>query len=114
MAVQRISQKLLRNIQRFLELIYIELDCPHMKEIRVNMEEIVLQGTECEQDIRMVNSYPSKVDPCSTKRQCSSRTVSSLHRSASAEQRWNLSSSIVSEDSCRASMASRWKRRSDL
>ena len=32
-----------------------------MKEIRVNMEEIVLQGDECEQDVRMVNSYPSKV-----------------------------------------------------
>jgi hypothetical protein len=58
---QRISQKLLRNIQKFLELIYMELDCPRMREIRVNMEEIVLQGTECEQDVRMVNSYPSKV-----------------------------------------------------
>jgi hypothetical protein len=32
-----------------------------MKEIRINMEEIVMQGDECEQDIRMVNSYPSKV-----------------------------------------------------
>ena len=39
----------------------MELDCPRMREIRVNMEEIVLQGTECEQDVRMVNSYPSKV-----------------------------------------------------
>lgn len=58
---QRISQKLLRNIQRFLDLIYIELNCPRMKEIRINMEEIVIQGTECEQDVRMVNSYPSKV-----------------------------------------------------
>lgn len=112
---QRISQKLLRNIQRFLELIYIELDCPHMKEIRINMEEIVLQGTECEQDIRMVNSYPSKVDaPCSTKRQCSSRTVSSLHSSARAEHRSNRPCSIFSDESCSASMASRWKRRSDL
>lgn len=41
----------------------MELDCPRMREIRVNMEEIVLQGTECEQDVRMVNSYPSKVCP---------------------------------------------------
>jgi hypothetical protein len=41
----------------------MELDCPRMREIRVNMEEIVLQGTECEQDVRMVNSYPSKVWP---------------------------------------------------
>ena len=58
---KRISQKLLRNIQKFLELIYMEIGCPHMKEIRINMEEIVLQGTECEQDVRVVNSYPSKV-----------------------------------------------------
>jgi hypothetical protein len=58
---KRISQKLLRNIQKFLDLIYIELKTPRMKEIRINMEEIVLQGDECEQDVRMVNSYPSKV-----------------------------------------------------
>jgi hypothetical protein len=58
---QRISQKLLRNIQKFLELIYLETGCSPMKEIRINMEEIVLQGTECEQDVRVVNSYPSKV-----------------------------------------------------
>lgn len=32
-----------------------------MKELRINMEEIVIQGDECEQDVRMVNSYPSKV-----------------------------------------------------
>jgi hypothetical protein len=60
---KRISQKLLRNIQKFLELIYAELKCPRMKEIRINMEEIVLQGEECEQDVRTVNSYPSKVTP---------------------------------------------------
>lgn len=60
---KRISQKLLRNIQKFLELIYVELKCPRMKEIRINMEEIVLQGEECEQDVRTVNSYPSKVAP---------------------------------------------------
>lgn len=58
---QRISQKLLRNIQKFLDLIYIELKTPRMKEIRINMEEIVVQGDECEQDVRTVNSYPSKV-----------------------------------------------------
>lgn len=59
--MQRISQKLLRNIQKFLELIYLELNCQRMKEIRINMEEIVLQGTDCELDVRTVNSYPSKV-----------------------------------------------------
>lgn len=61
MVWQRISQKLLRNIQKFLDLIYLELGTPRMKEIRVNMEEIVMQGDEGEQDVRMVNSYPSKV-----------------------------------------------------
>lgn len=60
---QRISQKLLRNIQKFLDLIYMELGTTRMKELRINMEEIVVQGDECEQDVRMVNSYPSKVMP---------------------------------------------------
>jgi hypothetical protein len=59
--LQRISQKLLRNIQKFLELIYLELGTQRMKDIRINMEEIVMQGDEGEQDVRMVNSYPSKV-----------------------------------------------------
>lgn len=36
-----------------------------MKEVRINMEEIVLQGDEGVQDIRTVNSYPSKVMPAS-------------------------------------------------
>jgi hypothetical protein len=71
---KRISQKLLRNIQKFLELIYLEIGCPHMKENRVNMEEIVLQGTECEQDVRLVNSYPSKVrQPLHSARTASAR-----------------------------------------
>jgi hypothetical protein len=74
---KRISQKLLRNIQKFLELIYIEIGCPHMKEIRVNMEEIVLQGTECEQDVRVVNSYPSKVQCPPTPR--SARIANARH-----------------------------------
>ena len=59
--MQRISQKLLRNIHKFLDLIYLELGTPKMKEIRSNMEEVVIQGGIDEQDIRMVNSYPSKV-----------------------------------------------------
>jgi hypothetical protein len=70
---QRISQKLLRNIQKFLELIYIELGCQRMKEIRINMEEIVLQGDEGVQDVRTVNSYPSKV--CATASSSQSRAA---------------------------------------
>ena len=58
---KRISQKLLRNVMKFLELIYDQLGADKMTEIRVNMEEIVLRGYEGPQDIRTVNSYPSKV-----------------------------------------------------
>jgi len=58
---KRISQKLLRNVQKFLDLIYMELGTSRMRELRINMEEIVLQGDDGEQDVRIVNSYPSKV-----------------------------------------------------
>ena len=58
---KRISQKLLRNIYKFLELIYAELGVPHYRIIRYNMEEIVLRGPESDTDVRVVNSYPSKV-----------------------------------------------------
>ena len=40
---KRISQKLLRNVQKFLNLIYEGLKVPPFKEIRCNMEELVLQ-----------------------------------------------------------------------
>jgi hypothetical protein len=124
---QRISQKLLRNVQKFLELIYEELRTPRMKEIRINMEEIVLQGDEDGQDTRMVNSYPSKVNPAylayarrvprassSTKPQCSSLTVSFLQSSTSREHLSNLFVTTSSAASCRASVASRWNLRSDF
>lgn len=58
---KRISQKLLRNIYKFLELIYAELGVAHYRIIRHNMEEIVLRGPESDTDVRVVNSYPSKV-----------------------------------------------------
>lgn len=58
---KRISQKLLRNVQKFLTIIYAELKEEPMKIIRSNMEEVVLQGTEGTLDVRIVNSYPSKV-----------------------------------------------------
>jgi hypothetical protein len=58
---KRISQKLLRNIAKFLEIIYEVLGvCPHKIE-RQNMEEMVLCGPESAGDFRVVNSYPSKV-----------------------------------------------------
>jgi len=58
---QRISQKLMRNVTKFLGLIYDELGTPRMPVIRSNMEEVVLQGPDSSQDIRIVNSYPSQV-----------------------------------------------------
>jgi hypothetical protein len=58
---KRISQKLLRNVLKFLGLIYEGLKVPPFKEIRCNMEELVLQGPDGPTDVRIVNSYPSKV-----------------------------------------------------
>jgi hypothetical protein len=58
---QRISQKLMRNVTKFLGLIYDELQTPRMPVVRSNMEEVVLQGPDSTQDIRIVNSYPSQV-----------------------------------------------------
>ena len=61
---QRISQKLMRNVTKFLGLIYEALGTPKMPVIRSNMEEVVLQGPDGGQDVRIVNSYPSKVSGC--------------------------------------------------
>ena len=80
---KRISQMLLQNIQMFLRLIYdvlrtqrLKVSPPHSdyrsrhrstdtcvcgQEVRVNCEEIFLQGTEGVQDLRVCRSFPSKV-----------------------------------------------------
>lgn len=58
---KRISQKLLRNIAKFLDIIYRGLNIEPYKIDRANMEEIVLVGPESATDMRIVNSYPSKV-----------------------------------------------------
>lgn len=66
---KRISQKLLRNVCKFLDLIY--QDNPHgivHKVINANSEELVLQGPEGLADRRVVNSYPSKVSVRKKKR----------------------------------------------
>ena len=57
---KRISQKLLRNVMKFLSLVHEGLGTPEFKEIRCNMEELVLQGPDGTSDVRVVNSYPSK------------------------------------------------------
>jgi len=68
---KRISQKLLRNIVKFLELIYIELNVEPYKIVRMNSEEVHVLGNEGQGDLRIINSYPSKIGvynffPCLT------------------------------------------------
>ena len=59
---KRISQKLLRNVQKFFaEMVEHKMSSYGFKVIRQNMEEVVLQGPEGVNDVRIVNSYPSKV-----------------------------------------------------
>ena len=59
---KRISQKLMRNVTKFLNLIYEALpNEPKMPIIRCNMEEVLLQGPDGVQDVRIVNSYPSQL-----------------------------------------------------
>ena len=43
---KRISQKLLRNVVRFLELIFIELNLQPYRFIRINQEEVFVAGNE--------------------------------------------------------------------
>jgi len=58
---KRISQKILENVYMFLRLIYKELGISPMRELRRNMEQMILQGPEGENDRRVINSYPSRV-----------------------------------------------------
>ena len=58
---KRISQKLLRNIIKFLDLIFVELDMAPYKILRQNSEELHIAGPEGHGDVRIVNSYPSKI-----------------------------------------------------
>jgi hypothetical protein len=81
---KRISQKLLRNVKKFLDLVYTELDVVPFKIIRSNCEELVIQGPESKQDLRIVNSYPSKVSSYAPK--ASSPTL--LYRLYTCETPW--------------------------
>lgn len=73
---KRISQKLMRNVARFLDLIYKDKKAKPMQVIRSNMEEVVLQGGEGTHDVRTVNSYPSKVLCCA---RCTNTTARVRH-----------------------------------
>jgi hypothetical protein len=53
---KRISQKLLRNVVKFLDLIYEDLKCKKMVVLRANCEEIHILGPEGSADIRVANS----------------------------------------------------------
>jgi len=71
---KRISQKLLRGVVKFFyEICGQDLGKHNFRIRRQNMEEIVLVGPEGERDVRIVNSYPSKV-----------RALPVLHISASS------------------------------
>ena len=58
---KRISQKLLRNVVKFMELIFIELQQAPYKILRMNQEEVHIRGNEGQGDLRVINSYPSKI-----------------------------------------------------
>jgi hypothetical protein len=59
---KRISQKILRNVMKFAGMIADQdmstINCKILKE---NSEEIYLQGPLGKTDVRIINSYPSKV-----------------------------------------------------
>jgi hypothetical protein len=58
---KRISQKLLRNVCKFLDMIYVEMKVAPFKIHRKNQEELNIQGPEGQGDLRTISSYPSKV-----------------------------------------------------
>ena len=79
---KRISQKLLRGVVKFFyEICQQDLKKHNFYVRRQNMEEIVLCGPEGERDVRIVNSYPSKVccPPTSMIRSVLSCTVTHTH-----------------------------------
>lgn len=108
---KRISQKLLRNVMKFLSLVHEGLGTPEFKEIRCNMEELVLQGPDGTSDVRIVNSYPSKASQVLTERflavlKCLMSSVFFLNVSHSTFAFWKCSARYTSDSSCNASMAS--------
>ena len=59
---KRISQKLLRNVVKFFELICKnDMKSAGFITVRSNMEELVVRTTQDPTDVRIINSYPSKV-----------------------------------------------------
>ena len=59
---KRISQKLLRNVVKFFELMCKnDLKAAGFATVRSNMEELVVRNVQDVTDVRIINSYPSKV-----------------------------------------------------
>ena len=59
---KRISQKLLRNVVKFFELICkCDAKGGGFVGVRSNMEELVVRNVQDPSDVRIINSYPSKV-----------------------------------------------------
>ena len=59
---KRISQKLLRNVVKFFDLICKNnIKAAGFTNVRSNMEELVIRSTQDLTDVRIINSYPSKV-----------------------------------------------------
>lgn len=58
---KRISQKLLRNVIKFLDMMYVQMQVSPYRVIRKNQEELQINGPEGPTDVRIMNSYPSKV-----------------------------------------------------
>lgn len=80
---KRISQKLLRNVQKFFSVICNDdVASSGFTITRSNMEEMVLKGPASIHDLRIVNSYPSKVCPCPSNLQKSAKVCKSPQKSA--------------------------------
>jgi hypothetical protein len=68
---KRISQKLLRNVQKFFSVICDDdVANSGFSVTRSNMEEMVLKGPVNNHDVRVVNSYPSKVTLSRSRKVC--------------------------------------------
>ena len=60
---KRISQKLLRNCMRFLDIVHTVLGEEMPSFLKQTSDEVEIQGGEGKSDYRRLNSYPSKVLP---------------------------------------------------
>ena len=89
---KRISQKLLRGVVKFFyEICKHDLGKHNFRIRRQNMEEIVLVGPEGERDVRIVNSYPSKVLPPVSRPCALSVCCAAPHRSCGSRAKAPLS-----------------------